>query len=36
MDENLELLDYMYKNSEMCVHSLTKLLEDLGSRENKI
>lgn len=36
MDENLELLEYMYKNSEMCVHSLTKLLEDLGNRENKI
>jgi hypothetical protein len=36
MDENLELLEYMYKHSEMCVHSLTKLLEDLGNRENKI
>lgn len=36
MDENIELLEYMYKNSEMCVHSLTKLLEDLNGKENKI
>ena len=36
MDENIELLQYMYKNSEMCVHSLTKLLKDLDGKENKI
>lgn len=36
MDENIELLEYMYKNSEMCVHTLTKLLEDLNGKENKI
>ena len=36
MDENLELLQYLYKNSEMCVHSLTELLEDLNGKDNKI
>lgn len=36
MDENIELIEYVYKNSEMCVHSLTKLLEDLDGLENKI
>ena len=36
MDENIELLEYMFKNSEMCVHTLTKLLTDLDGKENKI
>ena len=36
MDENIELIEYVYKNSEMCVHTLTKLLEDLNGLENKI
>jgi alanyl-tRNA synthetase len=36
MDENIQLLEYMYKNSEMCVYTLNKLLEDLKDRENKI
>ena len=36
MDENLELLEYMYKNSEMCVYSLTELLKDLNGKDNKI
>lgn len=36
MDENIELLEYIYKNSEMCVHTLGELLEDLNGLENKI
>lgn len=36
MNENIELLEYIYKNSEMCVFTLTKLLEDLEGKENKI
>ncbi len=36
MDENIELLEYIYKNSEMCTYTLKKLLSDLGNRENKI
>ena len=36
MDENIELLEYIYKNSEMGVHTLTKLLEELKEKENKI
>lgn len=36
MDENIELLEYIYKNSEMCTYTLKKLLNDLGNRENKI
>ena len=28
MDENIELLEYIYKNAEMGVHSLTKLQEE--------
>lgn len=36
MDENIELLEYMFRNSEMCVHTLTKLLEDLDGKENRI
>lgn len=36
MNENLELLEYLYKNSEMGMHSLTKLLKELNDKENKI
>ncbi len=36
MDENIELIEYIYKNSEMCVHTLGELLEDLNDLENKI
>ena len=36
MDENIELLEYIYKNAEMGVHSLTKLQEELEEKENKI
>ena len=33
MDENIELLEYIYKNAEMGVHSLTKLQEELEEKE---
>ena len=36
MDENVELLEYIYQNAEMGVYTLTKLLENLNGRENKI
>ena len=36
MDENLELLEYIYKNSEMGVFSCTKLIQELNKKENKI
>lgn len=36
MDENLELLEYVYKNSEMGVFSLTKLIKAINDKENKI
>ena len=36
MDENLELLEYIYKNAEMGSYSLTKLIEGLNGKENKI
>lgn len=36
MDENLELLEYIYQNSEMGVFSTTKLIQDLNGKENKI
>ena len=36
MDENLELLEYIYKNAEMGSYSLTKLIECLNCKENKI
>lgn len=35
MDENIELLEYIYKNAEMGVHSLTKLQEELEEKETK-
>ena len=36
MDENLELLEYMYKNTEMGVYSCSKLIQDINGKENKI
>ncbi len=36
MDENLELLEYIYKNAEMGVFTMTELLKDLKEKENKI
>ena len=36
MNENLELLEYIYQNSEMGVFTLTKLLQQLNGKENKI
>ncbi len=36
MNQNLELLEYIYQNAQMGVHTLTKLIKDLNGRENKI
>ena len=36
MDENIELLEYIYKNSEMGVFTIKTLLKDLNEKENKI
>lgn len=36
MNENIELLEYIYKNAEMGVFTITKLLKDLNNKENKI
>ncbi len=36
MDENIELLEYIYKNAEMGVFTMTELLKDLKEKENKI
>ena len=36
MDENVELLEYIYKNAEMGVFTMTKLLKDLKEKENRI
>ena len=36
MNENIELLEYLYKNSEMGVSTLTKMLNELQDKENKI
>lgn len=36
MNENLELLEYIYKNAEMGSFTLTKLIEYLNGKENKI
>ena len=36
MDENLEMLEYIYKNSEMGVYSSNKLIQDINGKENKI
>ena len=35
-NENLELLEYLYKNSEMGITTLTKMLNELKDKENKI
>ena len=36
MDENLELLQYIYKNAEMGAFSSEKLIQDINGKENKI
>ena len=36
MNENLELLNYIYKSSSMGVESLTNLLKELTDKENKL
>lgn len=36
MDENLEMLEYIVKNSEMGVYSSNKLIGMLSDKENKI
>ena len=36
MDENIELLEYIYKNSEMGAYSCNELIKDLNGKENKI
>ena len=36
MDENLELLQYIYKNSEIGVISCTNLIKELNNKDNKI
>lgn len=36
MNENLELLQYIYQSSEMGVLSLTNLLKELNDKENKL
>ena len=36
MDENIELLEYIYKNSEMGVYTIKTLLKDLNDKDNKI
>lgn len=36
MNENLELMEYLYQNSEMGVHTLNTLLKELNDKENKI
>lgn len=36
MDANIELMQYLYQNSEMGVHTLTKLLNELNDKDNKI
>ena len=36
MDENIELLEYIYKNSEMGVFTIKTLLKELKDKENKI
>lgn len=36
MNENNELLEYMYQDAEMATYTLTELLEELKGRDNKI
>ena len=36
MKENCELLEHIYKDSEMSSYTLTKLIRDLKDKDNKI
>lgn len=36
MNENNELLEYIYQNSEMAKYSLEKLINELKGKDNKI
>lgn len=36
MDENFELLEYIYQNAEMGVLTLSKLINKINTKENKI
>ena len=36
MNENLEMLEYIYKSASMGVESLTNLLKELDNKENKL
>ena len=36
MNENLELLEYIYQTADMGVKSLTDLLNDIKDKDNKI
>ncbi len=36
MNENIEMIEYIYKSSEMGVISCTKLLNELNNKENRI
>ncbi len=36
MDENLELLEYIYKDCDMSCITLEKLLQELNNKDNKI
>ena len=36
MDENMELLQYIYQNAEMGKYSSEKLIQDINGKENKI
>ncbi len=36
MNENLELVEYIYKDAGMASYTLTKLLEEINGKDNKI
>lgn len=36
MNENLELLEYIYQNSSMGVYTLNRLIKELNGKDNKI
>ena len=36
MNENIELLEYIYKDASMAAFTLEELLKDLNGRDNKI
>ena len=36
MDENIELLEHIYKNAQMGVYSCESLIKDINRKENKI